>query len=80
MNIVFEGTNDDGTRTLIPPSLIRRIAVEAEEASYGNKRKAMRYFTQNLCLMMTCRKINILTEIKYWHDGSQVRTIVARKA
>lgn len=74
MNIILEGTRNDGTRMLIAPSKIREYAKDANEASAGSQKRAMKLMLRSIAMMCYSKNIQKLVEIKYDSDGNQKRT------
>lgn len=77
MNIIYEGTKLDGTHILIPPSKILSYMKEAKDAACGNERRTIKLFMKSLCMMLYAKQIKMLVSIRYNHDGSQKRSLVA---
>ena len=79
MNKVIEATLKDGSRTLLPTSLLHGYADAAKETANGNMKRAMRLFMQMLANLMYVRGYKVLTEICYSVD-TQIRTVIIVQA
>ncbi len=79
MNKVIEATLLDGSKALLPTSLLRGYADAAKDAANGNMRRAMTNFKRMLANLMYVRGYRMLTEICYSVD-TQKRTVIIVKA
>lgn len=75
MNKVIEATNRDGSKALLPTSLLHGYAEAATNASNGNMKRAMHYFNLMIVNLMYVRGYKMLTEICYSAD-TQKRTVI----
>ena len=78
MNKVIEATKKDGSKALLPVSLINGYAKEAKDAANGNIKKAMKFFGQMIANMMFLRGYTELVEICYSLDMQKRKTLMLR--
>lgn len=79
MNKIIEATRTDGSKALLPLTLIRNYANEAKIAANGNSKKAMKYFGQMLANLMFVRGYTKLVEICYSIDMQTRKTLMFSK-
>ena len=79
MNTIFEAVKKDGTHELVSPAVIAGI-VRTAKLYAKTGAGAFRKTGQMLSNMMYCKGYEVLTQIKYGHDGSQERTVICSRS
>lgn len=79
MNKIIEATKEDGTRQLVPTSLMREYAKEAVIVTGRDPNRAMRTFGRMIANLMYVRGYSVLIEIAYDSEGNQKRTPICVK-
>ena len=79
MNIVYEAERTDGTRQLLPSSLIRDYIREARDVSGRSKDKAFFNFGRMLANLMMVRGYVSIVCIEYNCDGQRRTQLMRRR-
>ena len=76
MNKILEATTNNGTKVLLPTTLLKDYADEARIAADGNMKKAMRNFSKMIANLMYVRGYKKLVEIRYSCEMQKRVTII----